>query len=267
MQKPFLKWAGNKYKQLPLIIPHLPTSIHHYYEPFLGSGAMLLNLPTKPEKAFVVDINIDVIATHFFVFDQPDSFKLTVEKFFEEHPYNKDIYYKVRDEFNQTEPYSDIRSAMFIWLNRNGFNGLCRYNSNGQFNVPFGQYTKSPRPPAFPTLDFPVKFKAWDYQDTLASEFTENDLIYVDSPYITEGNNFTQYHGDGWNLDCDQRLAKRLFDIKAESNPHIFVSNSNTKTTRELYKNAKNIFEIPTYRNISADSLKRGACIDLLIEV
>lgn len=93
-------------------------------------------------------------------------------------------------------------AARFMYLNRHGFNGLCRYNRRGQFNVPFGKYKK----PYFP-LDEIHAFKekakratfiTAHYSETLELVRDGYDVIYCDPPYLTESDNFTAYHGSGF---------------------------------------------------------------------
>jgi len=134
--RPFLKWAGNKYQILHRIQQHLPAG-KRLVEPFVGSGALFLN--SDYERYLLADSNLDLINLYNLLKKEGPNFIEYCQGLFVDKHNNPDIYYQYRLEFNTT---NDVRrkSALFIYLNRHGYNGLCRYNSKGGFNVPFGLY-------------------------------------------------------------------------------------------------------------------------------
>ncbi len=96
-------------------------------------------------------------------------------------------------------------AARFLYLNRHCFNGLCRYNRRGEFNVPFGKY-KKPYFPADEIRAFAEKAKratfiTAHYSETLDLVRDGNDVVYCDPPYLTESDNFTAYHERGTGLN------------------------------------------------------------------
>ena len=138
--KPFLKWAGGKRALLPDILSRIPAGpIETYIEPFLGGGAVFLELAKQGRisNAVLNDRNPEVIHTWRMVRDEPHR---VIEAVGQWTP-NEETYYRIRglnvDELSDVE-----RAARVLWLNRTCYNGLYRINRSGQFNVPFGRYKK-----------------------------------------------------------------------------------------------------------------------------
>ena len=141
-QRPFLKWAGNKYQILSRIVEVLPAG-NRLIEPFAGSGAVFLN--TDYERYLISDINPDLITLFQTVKDGGEEFMRYAAGYFTPRNNTAKAYYRFRGRFNETDDAFE-KSALFVYLNRHGYNGLCRYNASGEFNVPFGRYKR----PKFP---------------------------------------------------------------------------------------------------------------------
>ena len=181
---------------------------------------------------------------------------------------NEDNYYRFRDEFNDCKD-KQRRAALFIYLNRHCYNGLCRYNSKGIFNTPFGRY-KEPRLPRKQMLHFIVAsrlacFECADYQDTM-NKAKKGDVVYCDPPYVplSATSYFTDYHVGGFNWEDQVLLAEKAAEL-AKRGVHVVISNHDTKEIRKLYSsgNAKlNSFEVR--RNISCDAKNRKKVKELL---
>lgn len=141
----FLKWAGGKYPLLDDIKKHLPQG-DCLIEPFVGAGSVFLN--TDFSRYILADINSDLIDLYNIVKLQTDEYVAAAREMFTPENNVAEQYYLFRDEFNQSqEPLR--RAVLFLYLNRHGYNGLCRYNLRGEFNVPFGRY----KSPIFPKLN------------------------------------------------------------------------------------------------------------------
>lgn len=138
----FLKWAGGKYSLIEQINQRLPGS-KRLIEPFVGAGSVFLN--SDFESYLLNDINPDLIEMYKIIKRKPLQFINDARHYFQPKYNNEAIYYQMRTEFNAT---SDVyqRALLFLYMNRHGYNGLCRYNQKGGFNVPFGRYKK----PYFP---------------------------------------------------------------------------------------------------------------------
>ncbi|QFZ93261.2 DNA adenine methylase [Synechococcus elongatus] len=218
--KPPLKWAGGK----RWLVPKLQELVQgldydRLVEPFCGGLAVTLSL--QPRRALLNDIN-----PHLINFYQQVKAGLEVTIPLENDP---DLYYQYRQAFNQTDLPSALSAQYFYYLNRTGFNGLCRFNSKGEFNVPFGRYKAIHYRHDF--LDYFQLFQ--DYQFCLG-DFDQltvmaQDLIYADPPYDVE---FRQYAKEGFTWDDQVRLAHWL----AVANAPVIASNQATPRILELYQ-------------------------------
>ena len=154
--KPFVKWAGGKGSLIPQLTNFYPYQlkdgiITKYVEPFVGGGAVLIDILQKYEvkEAYAFDINIDLINCYNVIKNDVNEL-ITKLKQIEIEFLNLDsddrekYFYDVRKEYNSykiaEEELSTKRAAEFIFLNRTCFNGLYRVNRKGEFNVPFGKY-------------------------------------------------------------------------------------------------------------------------------
>lgn len=200
--KPPLKWAGGKRWLVPYI---KPVWGHHHrlrlVEPFCGGLAVAMGL--LPQRALLNDIN-----PHLINFLQWVQRGLQVEI-----PLKNDeaLYYRHREHFNRLlrEKKEKSREAaeLFYYLNRTGYNGLCRFNRQGFFNVPFGRYKKITY-----HRDFTVYrglFVGWQFtsMDFEKIPLRFDDFVYVDPPYDVE---FRHYSSGGFSWEDQVRLAEWL---------------------------------------------------------
>lgn len=121
-------------------------------------------------------------------------------------------------------------AQLFYYLNRTCFNGLCRFNQSGSFNVPFGSYSYELNyTPDFEA--YRVAFEAWDFMDVdfESIEFNPDDFIYADPPYDVE---FTAYSQGGFSWADQERTARRL----ATHTGPVILSNQKTDKIVELYE-------------------------------
>lgn len=221
---PALKWAGGKRWLLPNFTQiWKPYSNRRLVEPFAGGLAIALGL--QPDRALLNDANPHLI--NFWTQLQKG---LLVEI---DMRNDKELYYRHRDRFNELIAQANSRSReaaeLFYYLNRTGYNGLCRFNSSGFFNVPFGRYSKITY-----TSDFRAYIevlKDWEFMagDFERLEIDPDDFIYADPPYDTP---FTTYSAGGFDWKDQVRLANWL----ALHPGPVVVSNQATERILELYK-------------------------------
>ena len=145
-------------------------------------------------------------------------------------------------------------------MNKHAFNGLCRYNSKGFFNVPFGRY-KNPKCPEDKMRDFADKsqkaeFKCQDFNVTF-NEITPGDIVYCDPPYVPLSitSSFTSYSKNDFNIKDQEDLARNA-ELLQTKGILCIISNHDLEVTRELYAKSK-IFELKVQRNIASKSSSR----------
>jgi DNA adenine methylase len=261
--KPFLKWAGGKYRIIDRIRAALPPG-NRLIEPFAGSGAVFLNMDYPVN--LVADSNADLINVFRHVQSEGKDFIEYCQQFFVSANNQADVFYRLRAEMNTT---SDLqrKAALFIYLNRHCFNGLCRYNGKGGFNVPFGRYAK-PMLPVPELLNFwtksqSAKFELADFVTTMNCA-EPGDVVYCDPPYVplTATANFADYTKEKFGLAEQQKLADLAGELMHKG-ISVVISNHDTEFTRLAYAAAK-IDTFDVRRSISSDAENRHHASELL---
>ena len=179
----FLRWAGSKRKSLALLSSAYPFPNRHYIEPFAGSAALFFSL--KPPSATLADLNGHLVNALRQVRDRPQDLHRRLVSV----PRNPSAYYAARQKFNQAKPYGLVSAVLFVYLNRNCFNGLWRTNGDGEFNVPYGGTEMGRNPPLelFKMCSDALqsaKLKHQDFRKTI-NEASGDAFIYADPPYFT----------------------------------------------------------------------------------
>ncbi|OON39318.1 DNA adenine methylase [Izhakiella australiensis] len=249
----FLKWAGGKYPLLDEIRRHLPEG-ECLIEPFVGAGSVFLN--TDYPQYILADINSDLINLYNIVKTRTAEFVQDARKLFSEQSNVADFYYAQRERFNRSADAYE-RAQLFLYLNRYCFNGLCRYNLSGEFNVPFGRY----RRPYFPEDELywfaecaqKATFVCESYDVTL-SKAGKGAVVYCDPPYapLSATSNFTAYHTNNFSLQEQQLLAEMANTLSAKHQIPVLISNHDTPLTREWYQSASRLMQIKVRRSISS---------------
>ncbi len=260
----FLKWAGGKYGLVEEIQRHLPPA-RKLIEPFVGAGSVFLN--THFDHYLLADINPDLINLYNHLKEKPEQLIEDCKVLFQPEYNQKEVYLALRVEFNQcTDTYR--RSILFLYMNRHGFNGLCRYNKKGGFNVPFGSY-KKPYFPEKEMLHFAEKakkatFVCEGYTQTFARA-RKGCVVYCDPPYapLSTTANFTSYAGNGFSLDDQAKLAEIAERAAAEREIPVLISNHDTALTRRLYKGAT-LSHVKVKRTISRNGSSRNKVDELM---
>jgi DNA adenine methylase len=134
--KPFLKWAGGKHKLVEVLAESLADG-DRLVEPFVGSGAVFMG--TNYKRYLLCDTNADLIGLFNNLKNNTDKLVKEAQEFFSGKYKTEEAFYELREKFNKLEADDITKSALFVYLNKHAFNGLCRYNSKGFFNVPFGR--------------------------------------------------------------------------------------------------------------------------------
>jgi DNA adenine methylase len=262
--RPFLKWAGNKYRLLDHIRGMLPKG-ERLLEPFVGSGAVFLN--TEYPRYLLADNNPDLISLYQQLQTQGEAFIKTCQRLFTPRTNDAEYFYRRREEFNRSDD-PQRKAALFVYLNRHGYNGLCRYNASGGFNVPFGRYVR----PYFPAAEmqfFHAKSRRADFVlldfEAALQNARKGDVIYCDPPYapLSRTANFTTYSSGGFDLPQQQRLADLAEQARRRGIP-VLISNHDTEFIRSAYQHASDLKEFSVRRTISCNGNKRGHAGELL---
>lgn len=217
--EPSLKWAGGK----RTLVPRLRTLWRHHgdrrlVEPFVGGMAVALGL--RPSQALLNDVNVPLMNFYCWVRDglRIEAPMLNDEK----------AYYAAREEFNAEPPRSRRAAELFYYLNRTGYNGLCRFNASGGFNVPFGRYKTINYRRDF--SEYAPLLKRWLLLNLPweGVEVGSDDFVYLDPPYDTP---FTAYSPGGFTWEQQVALAERF----AKHPGPVVASNQATDRVLALY--------------------------------
>lgn len=222
--KPPLKWAGGK----RWLVPHLkplwqPHAHRRLVEPLCGGLAVSLGL--MPDRALLNDINPHPINFYRWL---RCGLRIEIEM-----RNDASLYYSHRERFNRLiregQADSQEAAALFYYLNRTGYNGLCRFNRKGEFNVPFGKYKR-----IHYTTDFSAYREALSRWEFMSGNFEDiplapDDFVYADPPYDVE---FTTYSKEGFDWDDQVRLAEWL----ARHPGPVVLSNQATDRIVRLYE-------------------------------
>ncbi|ATM78952.1 adenine methylase [Serratia fonticola] len=231
-----LKWAGSKAGIMAELVKHLPVA-KRLVEPFAGSCSVMMN--TDYPEYLVADINPDLINMYEAIRNCPAAFINHAALLFEKAN-SADEYYRRREEFrgNALSPWD--RAVTFLYLNRHGYGGMCRYNKDGQYNVPYGKY-KKPYFPKAEIMAFAEKseratFVCADFRTTLAV-VRPGDLIYCDPPYlpVSKTADFSSYHTGGFSASDHADLTAELLRLTVSPRVPVVISNSDTTAARTLY--------------------------------
>ena len=289
--KPFVKWAGGKSSLIPQITKYFPlelknNQIEKYVEPFVGGGAVLIDILQKYDikQAYAFDINKDLINCYNVIKYKVEDLIQKLDKKEKEFlalsiDERQKYFYDIRTKYNSYFLNDELdveRASEFIFLNKTCFNGLYRVNKSGKFNVPFGKYKNPTICDSRNLSNLSILFKntIFKYVDYKESEslIDENTFVYFDPPYrplsVTSG--FTSYTKEDFNDENQKELAKYYNKLNVK-NAKLMLSNSNPKNTDEnddffenIYKGF-NINEVSAKRMINSNSKGRGEISELLI--
>ena len=299
--KPFVKWAGGKYRLADQLIPFVPKKFdplkNTYIEPMVGSGGFFFKY--APKHAYLSDINQNLITTYNMIKYDVYDLIAHLEQYKTLHDNQSDLdkeeyFYKQRTLFNQLITrkseelyhFNEIEIAsLFIYLNKTCFNGLYRENSSGEFNVPVGKNSKGE---IFPMsydnnnlltvneilqqkrgkggpLDYSIDIACHGYEDSI-NKVKEGDFVYIDPPYIPLDHlSFTQYSKNDFGKKDHEQLSN-FCDSVNEKGAYFMLSNSDTKDTRDIYlKEGRFNKEFSVSRSISSKAESRVKAKELII--
>lgn len=245
--QPFIKWAGGKRQLLTHIHELMPKKYNNYIEPFIGGGAVLLDI--QPQKSFVSDINGALINTYLYIKDKPTEIMNILDKYDSniadkklQDNSAKEYFYEVRNLYNdmlRLEKNDEEAAALLIWLNKHCFNGLYRCNSKGLFNVPFANTLRKSYDIdnilSVSKLLENVEIIHGDFE-ILCNKAEKEDFVFLDSPYAPiTADSFVDYTKEGFSKEDHIRLANQ-FKAMSERGCYCMLTNHNTDLINKLYE-------------------------------
>jgi DNA adenine methylase len=260
--KPFIRWAGGKSRLLPRILPHVPTDIKNYYEPFLGGGAVFLASAARVTgRARLADLNEHLVAAWIVMKDYQSELRPLLDWYLSND--SKEFYYEVRSAAPET---LIDKAARFFYLNGVSWNHLWRENSKtGAMNVPWGDR----RFKSFDEFTLKVAREVLTNADVVVADFRESlndasrgDFVYFDPPYLPIFScpdsekeptaKFNKYTAKVFGASDLIDLAEICRDLSGRGVRWV-MSNRDTPTVCELFPNTE-IIRFKTHRSLAAQS-------------
>lgn len=251
--KPIIKYRGGKSKEIPNFIHFIPQNYDRYVEPFLGGAALYFYL--EPHAALINDINDKLINFYLSVRNNFNALRkeltslettyisnqIAYEKLkatdttsiYVENK-NEALYYLLRDMFNAKieKKYSD--ASLYYFINKTSYSGMLRFNSKGEFNVPFGRYknfnTKFVSE-AHSELLNKAEITNTDYSDVF-NRCTANDFIFLDPPYDCIFTDYGNIEQNDFTEDDHVRLAQDFRNLPSRA----LMVIGKTPLTEDLYR-------------------------------
>lgn len=250
--KPLVKYRGGKSKEIPHLIKHIPQFNGRYIEPFFGGGALFFHL--EPKKAIINDINSKLISFYLGVKDNFELLKTELSeieklyainrKKFEElksktpdervDDENEHLYYQIRNMFNDLSEKKYSEALLYFFINKTAYSGMIRYNSKGEFNVPYGRYTNlntSLVTKAHNNLLTNTEIYNLDYSEIFRMA-DKDDFMFLDPPYDCVFSDYGNIeHKDGFNERNHIELANQYKQLKCKA----LMVIGRTPLTEKLY--------------------------------
>lgn len=254
---PIYKWTGGKRKEIKTFSKYYPLFIENnndykFVEPFFGGGAVYWDLNSN--QNIINDIDLELInflrvlkETPNLILEMCETISNTISEISRREKNGEIsiseakterglIYYEWRnkDRNNGLENISDLdRAFRFLLVNQLAFNGMRRFNSKGEFNVPYGNY-KSFNPKIknehLEKLNNTEIF-CGSYIDVMLTNDTENTFIYIDPPYTRE---FKEYSYG--NVFGEKQQIELFETFKNMKNASVMIIINKDEFTTELYK-------------------------------
>lgn len=250
--KPLIKYRGGKSKEIPYIIKHIPQFTGRYIEPFFGGGALYFYL--EPHNAIINDINSKLIGFYQGVatnYDQVHEELQQLEKLYAANRIdfeckkakspnlkvedkNEVLYYRIRDMYNGLIPDEFSQAVIYYFINKTAYSGMIRYNSKGEFNVPFGRYKNF-------NTDLVTERHSQLLRDTqifnedynmIFNMAKPDDFMFLDPPYDCVFSDYgNKEYKNGFGEDSQALLAERFRNLNCKA---LLVINR-TPLTERLY--------------------------------
>lgn len=281
-----LKWAGGKREVVPELRKHLPEA-KYLIEPFVGGGSVFMN--TDYDRYVLCDSNAALMNFYRHMTYNTAALIDLAWKFFnggntpKAYEDNCQAFNTISTAYNISRYKYLEWAALFLYLNRHGFNGVYRTNLKGEFNVPFGKYDR----PYFPYVemrlfaekarDTGTRFVCSDFRTTIRAltgicpdiSFHANKVsdavIYCDPPYLplSDKDSFTHYNGKSFTENDHRALVAHLIEVERLYGVKSVISNSDTEATRAIYSPFR-LHKLDVKRSVSASAEGRKTAHEVI---
>lgn len=230
----FLRWVGGKRDLIPQYGNLIPRDYESYHEPFLGGGAMFFHL--HPKRSSLGDANADLVRLYQAVRDTPDELVSRARRHRAWH--SPEYYQACREAYNSQEAWPLDKSALFLYLNATGFNGLYRVNKKGEYNVPMGNPARPVQEDAIKAASQAlqgVSIRPEPYQKVL-DRARSRDLVFMDPPYAVapDKKGFTAYAKSAF-ADREQEALFLCCEELHRRGCYVMLANSDVPLVRRLW--------------------------------
>jgi len=267
---PVLKYRGGKSREIPCFLQYIPDNFNRYIEPFLGGGAVYFHL--EPDNAILNDVNERLITFYQqlknnypqmreqldelqqrYETNQLEYKRLKAQNPDERVPNaNEDLYYDIRELFNNPDD-TYLDGVLYFFINKTAYSGMIRYNSNGDYNVPFGRY-----PNLNTRLLTEQHSELLQGAELLNVDYSQifdmaedDDFIFLDPPYDCVFNDYGNIDMmNGFDETEHRRLAADFRNLPCRA----LMIIGKTSLTEELY--GEYIFD-EYYKNYSVNIKNR----------
>lgn len=222
---PIIKWSGGKKDEIKLFSNYIPQTFDTYIEPFIGGGAVYFNI--NPHKAVINDVHKELIDFYSSIKNGQSQ---AIYDYMEKNPNTEDTYYKVRSY----KPNTQLENAQrFYYLRKTCFRGMLRYNSKGEFNIPFGRYKTCNYEDLLNTEYEMLLQKTTilneDFQYIFETYNSDKNFMFLDPPYDSE---FTDYGYCSFGKE-EHKILARCFK---ETSIKCLMIIGKTEFITDLYK-------------------------------
>lgn len=249
---PMVKYRGGKSKEIEHFIKNMPKEYDRYVEPFFGGGALFFYL--QPQKAIINDINPRLYSFYYEMkekypiarrqLDELQSIYEQNQREYEEQKSkkpeirivnrNEDLYYMMRDAFNHKIESKYLDSVVYFFINKTAYSGMIRYNTKGEYNVPYGRYknfnTKLLTNEHYELLKRTDIYN-YDYEK-IFDMLSKDDFVFLDPPYDCVFSDYgNEAYKDGFGEDEHRRLAHDFRNLSCKA----LLVIGKTDLTEELY--------------------------------
>ena len=223
-----MNYTGGKYKLLPQILPLFPTEINTFVDLFTGGGNIAVNVNANKIIANDNETHvIDIYKAFQNCYDSVEGIINAIESYIAKYNLsidNTEGFNKLRNDYNSNPFKSNyITSTVLYVLICYSFNHQFRFNSKGEFNMPFGKNRSQWNDTIKKNLinfhkaitEKNIIFTNKDFNELKIDKLSSNDFVYCDPPYLITCATYNEK--DGWNENCERKLLELLDKLNSQS--------------------------------------------------